>query len=157
MFIQYEIEMMDTIRQIHNEAMDLAQLAQIASRKGDLEQTDILFRQAFDKEREAAMTAFNNHHPQPGLSILLQSAAYLAVSCHQMREAEKLIGLALSGEAPEEIRQDLKQLLSTLEPENSDQYETYTIQIPSGDKGILNALNLMLTRLGCSMKKIAVL
>ncbi|MCQ2237530.1 MAG: hypothetical protein MJZ18_11150 [Bacteroidales bacterium] len=149
--------MMDRLRAIHNDAMDLAQMAQIATRKGDADKADNLFLQAFEKEREAALMAYNDNHPQPGLSILLQSAAHLAVTCKQQREAEKLIGLALSGEAPSEIRQDLRQLLTTLDTSTDGQYETYTIQIPSGDKGILNALNLMLTRLGCSMKKIAVL
>lgn len=148
---------MDRLRAIHNEAMDLAQMAQITARQGDADKADKLFLQAFEKEREAAMMAFTDNHPQPGLSILLQSAAHLAVTCKLQREAEKLIGLALSGDAPFEIRQDLRQLLSSLDASTEGQYETYTIQIPSGDKGILNALNLMLSRLGCSMKKIAVL
>lgn len=148
---------MEKLRAIHNEAMDLAQMAQIATRQGDINKADSLFHQAFEKEREAALMAFRENHPQPGLSILLQSAAHLAVTCKLQREAEKLIGLALSGEAPSEIRKDLRQLLTSLDSSTDGQYETYTIQIPSGDKGILNALNLMLTRLGCSMKKIAVL
>lgn len=149
--------MKDRIRSIHNEAMDLAQMAQIASRQGDTDKSITMFRQAFEKEREAALMAFNDNHPQPGLSILLQSAAHLAVTCKQQREAEKLIGLALSCETPSEIRQDLRQLLSTLDTSTDGQYETYTIQIPSGDKGIMTALDLMLSRLGCSIKKIAVL
>lgn len=149
--------MMDKIRAIHNEAMDLAQMAQMTIRQGDTEKANSMFCQAFEKEKEAAMMAFNAQYPQPGLSILLQSAAHLAVTCQQPREAEKLIGLALSGDAPSEIRLDLRQLLTNLETSENVQYETYAIQIPSGDKGILNALNLMLSRLGCSMKKIAVL
>lgn len=148
---------MDTIRLIHNEAMDLAQMAQIANRKGDKDKSESLFAKAFDKEKEAAMLAYQNHHPQPGISILLQSAAHLAVSCNMPREAEKLIGLTLSGDAPSEIRQDLKRLLASIDIAEDGQYETYTIQIPSGDKGILNALDVMLNRLGCSMKKIAAL
>ena len=148
---------MDRLRALHNQAMDLAQMAQIATRQGDTEKADSLFRQSFEKEREVALMAFNDNYPQPGLSVLLQSAAHLAVTCKQQREAEKLIGLALSGDAPSEIRQNLRQLLSTLDSSTDGQYETYTIQIPSGDKGILNALDLMLSRLGCSMKKIAVL
>ena len=91
--------MMDRLRAIHNEAMDLAQMAQIAARQGDADKADKMFLQAFEKEREAAMMAFTDNHPQPGLSILLQSAAHLAVTCKLQREAEKLIGLALSGEA----------------------------------------------------------
>lgn len=148
---------MDKLRVIHNEAMDLAQMAQIASSRGDVENAKIMFGQAFEKEREAAMMAYREQHPQPGLSILLQSAAHLAVTCEQPREAEKLIGLALSGDAPTEIRHDLKRLLATLDNADVNQYDTYTIQIPSGDKNILTALDVMLSRLGCSMKRIAVL
>lgn len=148
---------MDQLRLTHNQAMDLAQMAQIATRKGEAEEANTLFVQAFKKERDAAMMAHSNQHPQPGLSILLQSAAHLAVTCKQPREAEKLIGLALSGDAPMEIRNDLKRLLASLDTKEDGQFETYTIQIPSGDKGILSALDVMLTRLGCSMKKIAVL
>lgn len=148
---------MDTLRFIHNEAMDFAQMAQIATRQGDKEKAGVLFMQAFDKERDAAMMAYNSQHPQPGLSILLQSAAHLAATCGQTREAEKLIGLALAGDAPEEIRHDLRKLLVTIDSTDDGQYDTYTIKIPSGDKGILSALDVMLNRLGGSMKKIAVL
>lgn len=148
---------MDEIRLKHNEAMDLAQMAQIVSRRGEAEQAEVMFNQAFQKERDAAIMAYHSQHPQPGLSILLQSAAHLAVTCKQPREAEKLIGLALSGDAPSEIRHDLRILLASLDLSTEKEYETYAIQIPSYDKGILNALDLMLRRLGCSMKRIAVL
>lgn len=91
---------MEELRIKHNEAMDLAQMAQIAAQQGDAEKAATMFSKAFEKEREVAMTAYGNKHPQPGLSILLQSAAHLAVTCKQLREAEKLIGLALSGDIP---------------------------------------------------------
>lgn len=149
--------MMDNLRTLHNEAMDLAQMGQIASRQGESEKADMMFRQAFEKERAAALMAYDNKHPQPGLSILLQSAAHLAVTISESREAEKLIGLALSGDAPFEIRNDLRQLLVSINVSNEEAYDTYAIQIPAGDSGILNALSTMLSRLGCSMKKIAVL
>lgn len=148
---------MDKLRLIHNEAMDLAQSAQIVSRQGDKEKAKEMFEQAFEKERDVAMMAYHNQHPQPGLSILLQSAAHLAITCEQPREAEKLIGLALSSDAPVEIRHDLKRVLASLDIPEDGQYETYAIKIPSGDKSILTALDVMLNRLGCSMKKIAVL
>lgn len=148
---------MDKLRLKHNEAMDLAQMAQIAANQGETEKAEAMFSQAFEKEREVAMAAYGNQHPQPGLSILLQSAAHLAVTCKLHREAEKLIGLALSGDAPSEIRRDLRCLLSSLDQENEGEFETYAIQLPAGDKGILNALDVMLNRLGCSLKKIAVL
>lgn len=148
---------MDNLRAIHNEAMDIAQMAQIVTRQGDIAKAEKMFTQAFEKEHEAAMIAYDTKHPQPGLAILLQSAAHLAVNCGKPREAEKLIGLALSCDTPEEIRHDLRTLLASLDNKDDTHYETYTIKVPSGDKGILNALDLMLNRLGCSMKKIAVL
>lgn len=148
---------MDELRLKHNEAMDLAQMARIAAGQGETEKSVTMFCQAFEKEREVAMTAYRNQHPQPGLAILLQSAAHLAVTCKQPREAEKLIGLALSGDAPSEIRHDLRSLLTALDQTGDGEYETYAIQLPARDKSILNALDVMLSRLGCSMKKIAVL
>ncbi|MCQ2220234.1 MAG: hypothetical protein MJZ12_02505 [Prevotella sp.] len=148
---------MDELRLKHNEAMDLAQMAHIASQRGETEKAEAMFRQAFEKEREVAITAYTDQYPQPGLSILLQSAAHLAVTCKQTRDAEKIIGLVLSGDAPSEIRHDLRCLLSSLDQDTEGEYETYAIQLPAGDKGILNALDVMLNRLGCSMKKIAVL
>lgn len=149
--------MTNKIRQIHNEAMDLAQMGQIATRQGDAEKAESMFAQAFEKEREAAMMAFHAEYPQPGLSILLQSAAHLAMTSQRQREAEKLIGLALAGDVPSEIRHDLRGLLASIGNTEGKLYDTYAIQIPVEDKGMLSALNLMLTRLGCSMKKIAVL
>lgn len=156
MSLYQKIAIMDSLRTLHNEAMDLAQMGQIASSRGESEKAEMLLRQAFDKEREAALMAFENKHPQPGLSILLQSAAHLAATTAQPREAEKLIGLALSGDAPFEIRNDLRQLLASLDATRDEVYDTYAIQIPAGDSGIFNALSTMLSRLGCSMKKIAV-
>lgn len=148
---------MDELRLKHNEAMDLAQMAQIAANKGETEKSEAMFCQAFEKEREVAMAAYGSQHPQPGLSILLQSAAHLAVTCKRPREAEKLIGLALSSDAPSEIRRDLRSLLTALDQAGGEEeYETYAIQLPARDKSILNALDIMLNRLGCSMKKIAV-
>lgn len=152
-----ETAIMEGLKTLHNEAMDMAQMARMEEHKGNQEKAQTLFRQAFDKEREAALLAYTTQHPQPGLSILLQSAAHLGVTSHQNREAEKLIGLALSGDAPAEIRNDLRKLLASLETPTDGQYETYAIQIPSGDTEILNALSLMLSRLGYTMKKIAVL
>lgn len=148
---------MDYLRALHNEAMDFAQMGQIATRQGDCKKAELMFHQAFAKEREAAMIAYKNQHPQPWLSILLQSAAHLAATTSQPREAEKLIGLALSGDVPSDIRNDLRQLLVSLNVPANEVYDTYAIQIPAGDSSILNALSTMLNRLGCSMKKIAAL
>lgn len=145
---------MDSIRILHNEAMDMAQMAQIAYQRGNTAEAKDLFLKAFAKEQDAAMIAVEQHLPQPGLSILLQSAAHLAVTCGKEREAEKLAGLALSGEIPADIASDLRQLVSTLYTEGDGDYETYQIRIPSDDNKMASALNVMLERMGCTFKKI---
>lgn len=145
---------MDSIRTLHNEAMDLAQMAQIAQNRGEEINAQKMFIQAFDKEQAAAILAVNQKLPQPGLSILLQSAAHLAVTCRKDREAEKLAGLALSGDIPEEIAHDLRMLVSSLYSETDEDYEVYQVQIPSNDNKIVAALNVMLEHLGCSLQRV---
>lgn len=145
---------MENLRTIHNEAMDLAQMAQISLQQGDENKAKELFIEAFAKEQSAAMKAYELHHPQPGLSILLQSAAHLAVTCGKDREAEKLAGLALAGDVPEEIARDLRLLVSSLYATSNDSYDIYQLHVPTSDSCIMSALNVMLQRLGCSIKKI---
>ncbi|MBQ0057211.1 MAG: hypothetical protein KBT20_06100 [Bacteroidales bacterium] len=145
---------MDAIRNLHNEAMDIAQMAQIKLQKGEHEEAKEMFLTAFDKERSAAMLAVEQQLSQPGLSILLQSAAHLAVTCGKEREAEKLAGLALAGEIPEEIASDLRLLVSNLYTKGEGDYETYQVQIPSNDNSVVSALNIMLERMGCTFRKV---
>ena len=145
---------MENLRTLHNEAMDLAQMAQISLQQGDENKARELFIEAFAKEQSVAMKAYELNHPQPGLSILLQSAAHLAVTCGKEREAEKLAGLALAGDVPEEIARDLRMLVSSLYVTKDDSYDVYQLHVPTSDSSIMSALNIMLQRLGCSIKKI---
>lgn len=146
---------MDNIRTLHNEAMDIVQMAQIAKTEGNAEKAKAMFAEAFAKEQAAALMAYEQQHPQPGLAILLQSAAHLAVTCAKKRDAEKLAGLALSGDIPEEIAHDLRQLVSSLYTAGNDSFDVYQLKVPSNDSNILNALHIMLERLGCSLQKVS--
>ena len=47
---------------------------------------------------------------EPSRSILHRSAATLAVDCGEFKAAERLIATALSGNPPEEIAEELKDL-----------------------------------------------
>lgn len=145
---------MENLRNLHNEAMDKAQLAQIALSGNDKDRAMTLFAEAFETEKGVALEAYKQNLPQPGVSILLQSAAHLAATCGEKREAEKLIGLALTGDIPSEIAEDLRSLLAVLYTDDSEQYDTYTLQVPANDRNMLTALSVMLERLGCSLKKI---
>lgn len=102
---------MDRIAELHNQAMQFAEIAYIAKLKGDIKEASKLSRQAFEKEIEAAITAKKDNVEEPSLSILLRSAASLAIDCNEYREAEKLIAMALSGNPPNEIAEELRDLL----------------------------------------------
>jgi hypothetical protein len=91
--------------------MEAADRAFIARRKGALAEANTFFRQALEDERAAAMSVLGDAGAEPTRSILFRSAASLAVDCADLREAERLIGLALSGEPPAEIAGELRDLL----------------------------------------------
>jgi hypothetical protein len=53
---------------------------------------------------------------EPTRSVLHRSAAALAVECGEAREAERLIAVALAGNPPEEIAEELRDLWQELRP-----------------------------------------
>ncbi|WP_353933298.1 hypothetical protein WJM97_23420 (plasmid) [Okeanomitos corallinicola TIOX110] len=69
-----------------------------------------LSRQAFEKERLAAELITNDLTAEPTRSILYRSAATLAIDCGEIHSAERLIAVALSGNPPTEIAEELKDL-----------------------------------------------
>ena len=95
---------------IHSEAMDFAEQAEIARFKGDKARMKQCLTQALQKERQAAALAVEQNAPEPTRSILLKSAAHLAIDCGELRVAEQLIGLALAGDPPDEIAEELRRL-----------------------------------------------
>jgi hypothetical protein len=68
-------------------------------------------RNAFAKERTAADLVANQLDLEPTRSILHRSAAVLAIECAELREAEWLIGRALAGNPPDDIANELRDLL----------------------------------------------
>jgi hypothetical protein len=101
---------MSQIQELHRQAMDLAELASTKKLKGDLEQAGLLFRQAFEKETNAATLLADNLSAEPTRSILHRSAASLAIDCGEFQAADRLIATALSGTPPQEIAEELKDL-----------------------------------------------
>lgn len=99
---------MSDLRTLHSEAMDLAERAMIDRAKGNTESAKKLLRAALEKEQAAASIAVRDRAPEPTRSILLKSAAHLAVDAGELRLAEQLIGNALAGEPPEEIACELR-------------------------------------------------
>lgn len=101
---------MSQIQELHKQAMDLAEAAFTAKLRGDLKQALQVSRQAFEKESQAAALIANQLDAEPTRSVLHRSAATLAIECGEFRAAERLIAIALSGNPPQEIAQELKDL-----------------------------------------------
>lgn len=102
---------MKQIIELHNQAMNQAEMALMAKLKGDLSQFSILTRQAFENEKQAAELASQDMNNEPTRSVLLRSTASLALDCVEYREAERLIAVSLAGTPPNEIAEELRDLL----------------------------------------------
>ncbi len=110
---------MNEIQDLHKQAMDFAEMAQVAKLKGDSVLALQLSRQAFEKERLAADLTVSNITAEPTRSVLHRSAATLAIDCGEIAAAERLIAIALSGNPPQEIAEELKDLFVQI---NIDKY-----------------------------------
>ncbi|MFN4834070.1 MAG: hypothetical protein ACK6CP_03920 [Pseudanabaena sp.] len=95
---------------LHQEAMNLAELAQVAKLRGEIEQSNHLLRQAFAQESSAAALIANHWESEPTRSVLHRSAASLAIECEEFEIANRLIATALSGNPPAEIAEELQDL-----------------------------------------------
>lgn len=101
---------MNKIQAHHQMAMEFADKAFMARLHNKTIEINSFFTKAFENERKAAMIAIEENTPEPSRSILLRSAASLAIDCHKYNEAEKLICLGLAGSPPVEIAEELRDL-----------------------------------------------
>src|SRR5690348_16163384 len=91
--------------------MEETDLALDARREGDTGRARLQFQQAYELESKAALRLADNMEAEPSRSVLLRSAATLALDCRLLREAEMLICTALAGHPPEPIAEELRDLL----------------------------------------------
>ena len=105
---------MTTVHELHDKAMELADQAFAARREGDVLMAGQLFRQAFNFESEAAQQVANDYSNEPTRSVLLRSAATLALDCGEVRIAERLVASALAGDPPPELADELRDLIVKL-------------------------------------------
>lgn len=97
-----------TIKELHQLAMECADLAIAAQREDREQEARDLFQTAYDFERQAASLLSARMDAEPTRSILYRSAASLALDCGEEGEAEVLICEALKGNPPEEIAEELR-------------------------------------------------
>ncbi|MBY0523706.1 MAG: hypothetical protein K2R98_09910 [Gemmataceae bacterium] len=102
---------MNSVKDLHREAMRFVDEAESARHNGNTTVARERLRQAFDHERQAADLVAGDLCQEPTRSVLHRSAASLALECGALREAERLIATALSGEPPDEIAEELRDLL----------------------------------------------
>lgn len=105
---------MNQAQSLHREAMSIVDEAMLARREGNHSKSNKLFVEAFQKEKEAAMFFVGHDDLEPTRSVLLRSAASLAIECKEYREAEKLVAIGLTGEPPNEIAEELRDLLENV-------------------------------------------
>ena len=100
---------MSEINRLHDRAMDLTALAFMERARGNAEKASELFESALECEI-AAIEALNEYI-EPTFSVLHRSAATLALDCYQYRKAERLAAKALAQDPPEEIAEELRDVL----------------------------------------------
>jgi hypothetical protein len=102
---------MNSIQDLHQKAMALAEQAEVAKLRGAPPATvQSLLRSAFEQESAAAELTLNLEDAEPTRSILHRSAASLAIACGELQAAERLITRALAGNPPSAIATELKDL-----------------------------------------------
>lgn len=106
---------MNAIARYHREAMELAENALVARARQGPEEATRFLQQAFESEAKAARLASGRLAVEPTRSVLYRSAASLALQCGKTREAERLIAAALSGEPPDDIAEELRDLLEQVQ------------------------------------------
>lgn len=100
-----------TIMECHQQAMELADEADKARRTGCFEKANSLLREAYEFEKKAASKLESRYNIEPTRSVFFRSAASLAMECGLTRDAERMIALGLSGSPPDEIAEELRDLL----------------------------------------------
>ena len=101
---------MSSVRELHDKAMQLAQLALIARHNQEWEKAESLARQSFEYEVQAAELIPGDKPSEPTRSILYRSAASLAYQCKEFDTAQRLIAKGLSGYPPPQVEEELKDL-----------------------------------------------
>jgi hypothetical protein len=107
--LQMSEKMDDSIKALHDEAMNMADQAFDARRKGDVVQAMSLFQRAYQMEIRAA----RGSNKQPVTGVLFRSAASLAFLGGLHKEAEDAIEAGLNSNPPEWLVQELGDLCMT--------------------------------------------
>ena len=138
-----------TIQDLHNKAMELADQGDFLKMQGKIDDALTFYDKSLEAEREAAYSARRQNLGEPSESVLFRSAASLAYSIKDFREAERLICMGLAGNPPVEIAEELRSLYDTvnfdrkmesMEVSNSEEHQSVTVTLPAHERNLLKVL-----------------
>ena len=113
-----------SVRDSHNKAMDFAERAFVVRLQGNIEESTKLFEKALENELAAISKLEAEGRIEPTYSVLLRSAGTLALDCNQPRKAEQIATKALAQDPPQEIADELRELLHRIFSSLKDQKRT---------------------------------
>ena len=99
---------MNESRAAHDRAMDFAFLADRSKAAGDLDEAGRLYGQALESEL-VALAALDSPTPKT-FAVMHRSAAWLALECGEIRQAEQLASAGLAADAPPAIADELREV-----------------------------------------------
>ena len=102
---------MNPVSELHNKAMELADSAFSAQRRGRADEARALFEQALEHEKAAIAELEAHGRIEPNYSVLHRSAAWLALNGDLPREAERIAAKALAQDPHPAIVDELRDVL----------------------------------------------
>jgi hypothetical protein len=110
---------MKEIEVLHNQAINLAEKAILLRFRKKIDESKEAFNDAFLLERKAAMQIRDLYDFEPSRSILFRSAASLALNAGLFRQSKQMIAIGLSGNPPDPIAYELRDLYKTINSERN--------------------------------------
>ena len=111
-FPQYPLSHTRTAQELHRDAMNLAAQGFMAQMRNLPHNAVLLFEQAL--ERELAAIGQLAEPVEPTWSVLHRSAGWMAFHCRQYDTAAHLAHIALAGNPPADIEDELRTLLDAV-------------------------------------------
>lgn len=115
---------MNTVRDFHKKAMQLAQQALIARHEENIKKAESLAYEAFLYEVKAVELVSKIEQSEPTRSILHRSAASLAYQAKKFKESETFIQKGLEGNPPIQVQAELIDLLQQVREATKNELTT---------------------------------
>jgi tetratricopeptide (TPR) repeat protein len=111
---EQSLSALNRVDELHAKAKEMADLAFVAGMENQMDKIKLLYKQAFDYERKAAILSAQTGDVEFTPADLFESAADLALDAEAYQEAEQMIKLGFSAEPLIEVTEKLLGLLDYL-------------------------------------------